>query len=126
MQWSKYLSIGPQYAPVWVCKRTYIFVCVSNCIRVTSTRIKTVQRDISFDMVFDTGRSGSNPARSVRMQWSNTKQTGIPYAPVWIRNLLLTELVNVPMDGEPREPRKRNHPHHIISAIKIPGQMTRY
>ena len=34
---------------------------------------------------------GSNPARNVRMQWSNTKQTGIPYVPVWARNCLCFE-----------------------------------
>ena len=45
--------------------------CVSSQVRAVFDIFKPIQRDISFDTVFDISRIDSNPVRSVRMQWSN-------------------------------------------------------
>ena len=58
-----------------------------------SSRIKPSQRDISFDTIFDSGRSGSNPVRNVRMQWSISLMV-FHYAP--------SGLVNVPSGNRKR------------------------
>ena len=67
----------------------------SSGIRTGFDLLKHIQRDSSLIQYLICLETSSNPVRNVRMQWSNTKQTGIPYAPVWVCNLLLTELVNV-------------------------------
>ena len=72
-----------------------IFVCVSSWVRAGfepgSSRIRDISNPfkIYIDTVFDISRIGSKPTRSVRMQWSKTYQMVVPYAPVWIRNLLV-------------------------------------
>ena len=77
------------------------------------------------DIEFDTTRirlepssnPSSNPARNVRMQWSNTYLlvstmllTELVNAPVWICNSLLTELVNAPDWARERSRWRLNAP----------------
>ena len=97
--------------------------CERLCFELGSNHfdlLKPIQRIIFFDIVFDTVRSESNPARNpirtLRMQWSKYLSIGpsmfqveLVNVPVWICNSFqwMVNLVNL-VNGS-GEPRKRTN-----------------